>query len=244
MDISLVKFNSSGSHVWNISLAGNGFFQEEAKALAIDSDDNLYIGGRYNYNGILIKLNTTGFIQWNTTFSNSHISDVTIDSTDNIIASGAGELYKFNSSGFLLWNQTIERSFSESLVIDSSYNIYVAQNRRVKCIDNSFFSDSLCICTDIYIEKFNPEGLSLWEKRITGCSEEIFSGIALDSLGNLYMSGTLAKNVLLMKNPEVYYGICFEFYWDLFLVIIIPSSIIAFAIFYFFKKKRQITKKS
>lgn len=237
-DISLVKFNSSGAQVWNVTLAGNGF-DEEGNALAIDSDDNLYIGGRYNDNGILIKLNTTGLIQWNATFNNYHISEVTIDSSDNIIASGTRALFKLNSSGFLLWNQTIERSFSESLVSDSSDNIYVAQNRIVKCIDNSFFSDSLCICTDIYIEKFNQEGLSIWEKRITGCSDESCSGIALDSLGNLYMSGTLARNVILMKNPEEYNGRCFEFYWDLFLVIIIPSSLISFTLIYYFLKKKK-----
>ncbi len=237
-DLSLVKFNSSGTQLWNYSLASLSY--DEGTTLAIDSNGNSYIGGLYKNEGILLKLNATGAIQWNFTFSSDFISDVAIDSSDNIIASGSGTLFKFNCSGSQLWNETIKRSTSKSFIIDSSDNIYMAQNRIVDCIDNSFFTEPLCYCTDIYIEQFNQEGDSLWEKRITGCSGKIVSDLALDSLEDLYMSGTVARNVLLIKNPEEYYGICFEFYWDLFLVIIIPSSIIIYIIIiYFFRKRRK-----
>ncbi|TKJ18337.1 MAG: hypothetical protein CEE43_18315 [Promethearchaeota archaeon Loki_b32] len=248
-DITVVQFDSTGTEICNFTLEYIRI--DEVSTLEIDSADNIYIGGAYKNDATLIKLNSSGFFQWDyTLWYLDSFSKILIDSLNNIIVSSLRTLHKFNSSGTQLWNSTYTGpGFGYvSLTTDSSNDIYVGQSKVVKCVSNSFFVLTGCICTNIFLIKYNSEGDIIWEKRFTGCSDDYVADLTFDSLGNLYVCGTLRSkggcdkmiwDVLLLKNPEEYRGQCFIFYWDLFLVILIPSIIILALIVIYLRKRRK-----
>lgn len=226
-DIFITKFNSSGSKLWNITWGTSG--AEFFNAVTIDTLDNIYIAGAVIDSTpypILVKLNSSGTQLWNiTTIGYINFQDLTTDFEDNIIFGNDRVLQKFNSSGEMIWTQNLTKStFGLNLATDSYGNIFIAENRITPCPpDNMYFIISSCICTTIYLEKYNSSGSFIWEKRCTGCTDSQSSGISLDSLDNIYIIGTLCSNsgcnqvfdIILIKNPKHVSGICIEIYYDL-----------------------------
>ena len=141
----LVKYDSSGDQIWNRTWGGGTSF-DGGYGIDIDSNDNIYIAGYCESDGVniakllLLKYNKTGHLQWaekwdpGTGFNQAN--DVAIDSLGNIYivgnnGSGTFEdvaLAKYDSGGNQLWNRTwgtLETEIGKSLAIDSSDNIYI-----------------------------------------------------------------------------------------------------------------------
>ncbi|MFX1233663.1 MAG: hypothetical protein ACFFBY_03800, partial [Promethearchaeota archaeon] len=80
----------------------------------------------------------------------------------------------------------------------------------------------------IYLEKVNSSGDFMWEKRCTGCVFASCSDIAIDSVGNIYLSGYVLfelgsmkplSDAILMKNPKTFEGLCIPIYYNLIILI-------------------------
>ena len=127
-DIFLVKYNSSGTKQWTKKL---GIFDNESGvSMTVDSSDNIYVTGytkegydgnsnSENYDIFLMKYNSSGTKQWTKQFGssdNDSVSDITLDSSDNIHITGYTDgdldgntnsggydifLIKYNSDGVL-----------------------------------------------------------------------------------------------------------------------------------------------
>ncbi|MFX1585506.1 MAG: hypothetical protein ACFFDL_13215 [Promethearchaeota archaeon] len=239
-DMYLLKLNNSGVMLWNHTLGGEE--TSEYYAIAIDFNDDIYIAGSYSYNSILMKYNSSGYCEWNYTWNNYHNGhSLTIDSGNNILLVDETVLQKLDPNGAILWNYSLpeEISFTPSLITNAVNDIFLTEERTIKCIDNSFFLATQGICFAVYLEKFSSSGNFLWEKRCTGCGDARSSGIAIDSIGNIYISGTLCSefectqsvnDVILMKNPTAFKRICIEIYYDLIILIITPQVLIGLII--------------
>ena len=251
LDMHLVKLNNSGAIIWNHTWGGEDF--DEYNTIAIDSNDSIYVAGTYNYGSILMKYNSSGFHDWNFILSNySYKQDLAIDNEENILFATEYILIKFNSSGNPLWNYTLNIFFEPSLITDVLNNIYIAENRFLPCYDNSYFLETSCICFSIYLEKINSSGDLLWEKRCTGCGDASCSDIAIDSIGNVYVSGQLKSefgcnnpinDAILMKNPKAFEGMCIEIYYDLLFLIISPLALNGLIAVIILIKKRNKSKR-
>jgi len=140
-DVCVAKFNSSGSLLWNTFLGGTN--AEGGKSIAADSSGNIYVTG-YSYgtwgkpiepfpgfsgatNAFVAKLNSEGFLQWNTFLGVADASDfgwgIGVDSPGNVYVTGfsyaswgspispfiggtggSNFVAKLNSSGVRQWN--------------------------------------------------------------------------------------------------------------------------------------------
>jgi uncharacterized delta-60 repeat protein len=128
-DILLVKLNANGDTLWTNVYNGPGNGIDEATAIFLDNNSNIYITGyqRGNSTGtdmVTIKYNSAGVIQW----VNPYLSNINSDQTDrgnSIIVDASGNVYvtgqtdsdptivnnddyitiKYNASGVQQWSK-------------------------------------------------------------------------------------------------------------------------------------------
>jgi len=133
-DILLVKLNANGDTVWTNVYNGPGNGIDEATAIFLDNNANIYITGyqRGSSTGtdmVTIKYSSAGVIQW----VNPYLSNINSDQTDrgnSIIVDATGNVYvtgqtdsdatiinnddyitiKYNASGLLQWSQLFNGS--------------------------------------------------------------------------------------------------------------------------------------
>lgn len=144
-DIFLLKINKYGEYQLNVTWGGTS--NEEPRAIAIDSFDNIYITGFTDSYGagyddiFLLKYNVNGTLIWDEIWGTSWYDkglDLTIDSSDDIILSGGyGEgntdVYtaKLNSTGDIVWDNVWGPNSSESgisVALDSNDDVFVVSS--------------------------------------------------------------------------------------------------------------------
>jgi uncharacterized delta-60 repeat protein len=198
-DMVLVKYNNLGQQQWNTTWGGVNI--EYGLGIALDSSENIYVGGRTesfgagSSDGILVKYNGLGQQQWNTTWGDSGFdgfNSIIVDSSDNIFIAGATDssgaggsdivLVKYNSTGQQQWNTTwggTSLEFGWDIAVDSSENIYISG------ITMSFGAGLL----DIVLVKYNSLGQQQWNTTWGGSGTEFGWAIALDSANNIFLAG-------------------------------------------------------
>jgi len=144
-DVIIMRYNSLGDQLWSVRLEG---LWPEYSGVVVDSVHNLYLtsllsNNTLNNTVVLIKFNSSGAFQWQQTFTigdNGHLTDIAIDSADNIYLYGTSDSYeefrfdmfivKYNSLGEQLWfriygeNNTDYYTFD--IEIDSHDNIIIS----------------------------------------------------------------------------------------------------------------------
>lgn len=105
-DSFLFRLDNNGNMQWAQHYGGGGYTATQIQSLAVDSAQNIYVGGQYmngptaspslsaigNTNGFLMEVSNLGYTQWARGFGGSGagmtISSIALDSTGNIAASG------------------------------------------------------------------------------------------------------------------------------------------------------------
>lgn len=195
-DMCLLKFNNSGTLLWNITWGGDD--NEKAFAMALDSSSNIYLAGESSIDDIyymcVVKFDSSGNFIWNITWggsSETFANDIEIDSLGNIYL--AGGIYnfekeleicvvKFDRFRNYQWNITSGgnyRDYANDMVLDSSGNIYV--------VGSSSSSDLGEY--DICLVKYDNSSNYQWNRNWGGNYNDLGSGITLDSSGNIFISG-------------------------------------------------------
>ena len=200
-DIFLLKYTSLGQLEW--ARTWGGVEDDWGKSLVTDSSDNIFIVGTTRSFGAggtdiaLIKYNSLGVKQWNTTWGTSNSDSgyaIALDSSDNIFIAGTIStfnpppdtidmvLVKFNSLGEYQWNQTWGGGHIDSgwaMIMDSSDNIFIT----------GFTYSYGAGGADLFITKYNSQGTLQWDTTWGGSSFEDAHTIELDSSGNIFVSG-------------------------------------------------------
>lgn len=168
--------------------AGLDYFQHAA----VDSSGNVYVvgytttEGQGNREALIVKYNSSGVQQWQRLLGDSNPNygyGVVLDSSGDVYVSGVGDsqkgiIFKYNSSGTLQWQKEVPNMVSGFIAMDSSSNIYVA---------GTFYTGGSN--ANWLIMKLNNSGSLTWAREMTGSDHDFVTGIALDSSGNVYVSG-------------------------------------------------------
>ena len=153
------------------------------------------------------------------TVSSNQVEDITVDSNGNVYVTGSYRststwnvgnsvtfpaqggsskqsfTIKYNSTGTPQWGKTIGGNLGEgrSIVTDSSGNVYVTgsfNSTGTVDLGNSVTLPNLgTITTFTYIVKYNTGGTAQWANAIPATDLSDGYGIALDSNGNVYVTG-------------------------------------------------------
>ena len=178
-----------------------GTSADYSQGIAVDSSDNIIIGGFYasdgagGYDFLVTKYNSSGSLLWERLLggsSNDIGRAIAVDSSDNIIitgqtlSDGAGSYdlltAKFNSSGTLQWDRTLGGSGNDNsyaVAVDSSDNIIVG----------GYGTSDGAGADDIMIAKYNSSGTLQWDRTLGGTSDDRCFGITVDSSDNIIVTG-------------------------------------------------------
>jgi hypothetical protein len=209
--VLLVKYNNLGVLQWQRMLETPST-TEIGRGVTVDASGNIYIAATYDDNsttssrkGVLVKYDSSGNLLFQSTYQPTSTSTqawaVALDSTGaNAYSVGrlgysSWDLYlvKHDSSGTAQWMEGLSGGGADdggrAVVVDSSGNIIVAGSYGA-LVSSTNYAYALLV-------KYDSSGTQLYKKRFTDTTaqrETYFSGVALDSSGNIYCCGTAEYN--------------------------------------------------
>ena len=169
-DIFVLKLNSSGTFQWVKTYGGTS---SDGDGIAVDSSGNSYI---------------TGFFRGTVDFGGG---DVTSAGSNDIF------VLKLNSSGTFQWVKTYGGTsfdYGYGIAVDSSGNSYITGYFE-GTVDFGGGDVTAAGNKDIFILKLNSSGTFQWVKTYGSTSSDYGYGIAVDSSGNSYTTGTFEGTV-------------------------------------------------
>ena len=165
------KFNNKGSLDWATYFGGNLYTYDFG--VSTDPSGDAYISGMTN---CVSGIASSGAFQTSENGSN-----------DAYIA-------KFSSSGKILWSTYfggIIGSIEQAIVTDGSGNVFIAGNTSssIGIATAGAFQTSFQGYQDAFLAEFSSSGLLSWATYFGGSVVDGAQGLAVDGLGNVYMTG-------------------------------------------------------
>jgi len=206
--------NGFTTRYWTMQLGTSS--AEEGRGVDNDSFSNIYVTGG-TYGGLdgntssggqdifLVKIDNATVKHWTQQLgssSNDTGRGVAVGSSNNIYVTGItaggldgytnlGEqdifLVKYNSNGTKLWTRQLGTSRSDiahGVAVHSNSSIYVTGETRGGLDNNTNFGDK-----DIFLVKYNADGVRQWTQQLGTSSEDVGYGVALNSSGDIFVTG-------------------------------------------------------
>jgi hypothetical protein len=193
-DIYVVKYNTSGVVQWANKIGGTG--EEGFPLLAVDSSNNLYVTGNYKSNPLYI------------TGSGEILGNSGISSTADTY------VVKYNTSGVVQWANKIGGTGNDSsiqLAVDSLNNVYVtgiydSNPLYIGGTGTTLGNSGILSTTDIFLIKYNTSGVVQWANKIGGTGNESATQLAIDTLNNVYVTGSYTSDPLYITGTSSILG--------------------------------------
>ncbi len=210
-DTYLTKFDPSGNVLWSRQIGTTK--SDESFGVAVDGSSNVYItgttsgslgGANEGEDDIyLTKFDSSGNVVWTQqigTEDDDFAQSVTVDSSGNIYISGgtygsldgtnAGSvdafLTKFDTSGNELWTEQLGTAYtdgSNAVATDSAGNVYISG------ITAGDLGGTNAGANDAFLTKYDASGNLQWSRQIGTISDDRSYSVAVDSSGNIFISG-------------------------------------------------------
>jgi len=169
-DAFIAKYDTSGRLAWMQQAGGN--LKDEAKAVTVSNDNNIYVTGCFGGSAIFQK-------------------------QDILLSKGDWDIFtaKYNDKGKLIWVKPIGDEYydkSYSTITDNDENIYICGNINV---DNEYSYITSDVSLNIFVAKYDKSGKQLWLNNIDGSDYDRANDIALDDSNNIYITGSFKKHV-------------------------------------------------
>ncbi len=169
-DLFLAKYSSTGNELWAKSAGGN--YEDILNSIALDYQGNIYLAGQFQ---------STQFI---------------ID-TDTLINNGQwwdSFVVKCDPSGNSIWAKnpgSVDDDYAESIAIGNNGDIFLAGNFRGASIsfDSTTLVNSNTQNYDIYVAKYDNNGVLQWAKSAGGNSHDQSLAMCIDANSNVYVTG-------------------------------------------------------
>jgi uncharacterized delta-60 repeat protein len=204
LDITTVKYDSSGVELWVARHDGPMNSWDYAYAIAIDPGGSIYVTGESAVSDtfcdyVTVKYDSSGVEQWVVTYDGpAHkwdiAYDVALDNTGNVYITGTSRgsgttwdyaTVKYDSSGVEQWVARYDgpinyNDHAHFIAVDNIGNVYVT--------GSSFgVGDDY----DYATLKYDASGIERWVARYNGSGYDfdLPNGLAVDNEGNVYVTG-------------------------------------------------------
>jgi hypothetical protein len=178
LDLGILK-SEVGARAYGANWVVKAGAESNGKGIAVDSSGNAYV---------------TGYFQGTATFGSTSLT-----------SSGSGDIFiaKLSTSGSWQWAVKAGGS-SSGIAVDSSGNAYITGFfQGTESFGSTSLSTSGDYDSDIFIAKLSSSGSWQWAVKAGGSSGDGGNGIAVDSSGNAYVTGTFSGNHVDFGNDEV-----------------------------------------
>jgi hypothetical protein len=164
-DVFLAKYDNSGIHLWSQRFGGANI--EDGLSLATDASGNVFL---------------TGYFEGTANFGGS-----------NLISAGGEDVYlaKYNSSGVHQWSQRFGSTLDDigkDVAVDASGNVVITGTFQNSVNFGGFLLASAG-STDVFVAKYNSNGVHQWSQRFGGTSADAGASIATDAASNVIITG-------------------------------------------------------
>ena len=222
-DAFVAKYNSQGDYIWARSMGGNSF--DIGMSICVDKTGSIFVSGYFvdtadfnpsgshfylnsqgGFDAFVLKLNSTGSLQWAKGLGGSNYDigySVSLDDKGNVyatgqfqdtliynvtapnklISQGAEDIFiiKLNTLGNVKWAKSFGSKQSDigySVAVDKYSNVYSTGQFQgiVDFNPNQGISNLSALKTDIYISKLDSMGNYVWAKS--------FNSITNSGVGN------------------------------------------------------------
>ncbi|MBD1895741.1 SBBP repeat-containing protein [Coleofasciculus sp. FACHB-129] len=212
-DPRFAKFDSNGNLQWR-ELWFKTSYEESASDIAVDVSGNVYMTGSTlgslggtnvgGHDGWVAKYDSSGIRLWARQLGTSrdeHSHSVAVDSLSNVYITGTTDgslggtnaggadawIAKYGSSGTLLWKRqlgTASTDHSYGITVDSFGDLYITGTT------NGSLGGTNAGGSDAWVAKYDSSGTQLWKRQLGTNSGDDAVDVAVDNLGNVYISGT------------------------------------------------------
>ncbi len=212
-DYLTVKYNGAGVKQWEKAYNGIAGSDDRAYAIAVDALGNVYVTGGTAYDNsiVTIKYSSLGDSLWTRTYTGptsghnwTFAKSIFVDDSGYVYIAGTSEgliavhglrqdytTIKYSPLGVQQWVSRYNGPGTDADVINSM-TVDLAGNVYVTGFAGGGSTGSGDSYNNITTIKYNPLGDTLWTKTFagTGISSDVANMLALDNLGNVYITGT------------------------------------------------------
>jgi hypothetical protein len=203
--------SSQGSKGWAVTVDGDGnsYVVGHSDESWGDPISPYTSDGESTDDGFVAKLDSGGTVQWNAFLGSAEDDQargIAVDGSRNIYVSGYSEatwgspvnphdgfdddfVAKLNNDGALQWNtflHTYGYNYGRGVVVDGGGNTYLAGESRVTWGSPS---NPYAGGYDVYAVKLNNSGNLQWNTFLGSAEDEWGNAIAVDTTGNIYLTG-------------------------------------------------------
>jgi FlgD Ig-like domain/Beta-propeller repeat len=172
LDIFLAKYNANGVHQWSQHFGS--FFDDSGAAVAVDGSGYIFMTGFFNH---------------------------LVDFGGGAFDTGAGSdvfLAKYDANGVHQWSRSFGNAYDAhgtGLAVDGSGNVVVTGGFSGTVDFGGGGIASAGFSTDIFLAKYNTNGVHQWSKRFGGGNVDVGSAVAMDGSGNVVVTGSFENSV-------------------------------------------------
>ena len=201
-DLVLFKFDSAGVQQWMRTF--DAALHDYPGRATVDGAGNIFLTGvrasPSSSQFLTLKYDPAGNLLWSRVYpgggqvaSGDTMSDVAVNASGEVYVTGAFYapggfstfVIKYDSNGALLWSATYPSAlYAQRIVLDDLGNVYVGT------------TGGGVPPSEMLVLKYNPTGALLWARAYDspGSVSDNLNDMAVDSAGNVYLTGTSAGN--------------------------------------------------
>ncbi len=203
-DLIVIKYNSSGEQIWESKYNGPSNGADQAAAIAVDADGNVYVTGPSvsdtKSDFVTIKINPKGEQMWVSRYNGpGNDNDIPVallvDKDGNVYVTGSSKgtesqvdfaTIKYNSDGDKVW---VARYNGPGNIVD--YPTAMAMDGMGNIIVGGY-SDYFETHEDFVVVKYSPNGTQLWMQTYNGPGNGLdkVKAIGVDSRDNIFVTGS------------------------------------------------------